>query len=131
MTRRIWKWVAVAVAAALGLAACGSSSSTSAPAPAQCTPPATPTTLFREDVYPVLVAQCIACHGDNQSVRPKLASLDPEVSYSAARTEVNLSNAAQSNLVVLPLGGSGHPVELDPAHAASITKWIEECAQDN
>ena len=129
MTGRISRWMGAA--AALGLAACGSSSTSSSPAPGQCTPPATPTTFFRQDVYPILTGQCVACHGDDQSARPKLASMDPEVSYSAARAEVDVSNPSQSKLVVLPNGGSGHPDELNDAQTATITKWIQECAQDN
>ena len=129
MTRRMWRWVAVA--AGLFATACGSSSNSAAPAPTQCTPPATATVFWRQDVYPILAAQCVACHGDNQSSRPKLASVDPDVAYSAARSEVNLANPSQSNLVVLPTGNSGHPVEMDPAQAATVTKWIEECAQNN
>lgn len=128
MTRRTWTWVAAA--AALGLSACGSSSTSSA-APGQCTPPAKPTTFFKEDVYPILATQCVACHGDNQTARPKFASIDPQVSYSAVKTEVDVTNPPQSRLVTLPRGGTGHPVEMTDAQAATVTKWIGECAQDN
>jgi cytochrome c5 len=135
MTRKILTW-ATAIAAALGLAACGSSSSSGSPAPppstpSTCTPPAVPTATFRDDVYPILMSQCVACHGDNQSSRPKLASADPEVAYSAAKAEVDPSNATSSPLVVLPNGANGHPDALSDAQTATIVRWIEECAQDN
>jgi hypothetical protein len=133
MTGRTSRWALAA--AAVGLAACGSSSSSNpapAPGPTTCTPPATPTVTFRDDVYPILLTECGACHGDNQSSRPKLASADPQVAYSAVRAEVDPSNATSSRLIVSGNGGNGHPVDaLTDAQTATITRWIQECAQDN
>ncbi len=139
MTKTRWMWVA-AFAAALGLAACGSDSNDSpAPAPAPtptptptgCTPPATATTYFRQDVYPTLTSRCIPCHVDAQAALPRFASIDPDVSYSAVKAEVNTTAPASSNLLVRANGGSGHPDQLSDAQTATITKWIQECAQNN
>ncbi len=125
-----WVWGA-ALVGALGLAGCGDDSNGSSSAAAQCTPPATPTTFFAQDVYPTLTAQCTPCHNDAQSARPKFASLDPSVSYSAVRSEVDTANPAQSPLLVRANGGSGHPDQLSDVQTATITKWIQECAQNN
>ena len=79
MTTR-WMWV-VAAAAALGLAACGDDDDDERRRPRrrprQCTPPATATTYFRQDVYPIASTRCTPCHGDAATSLPKFASLDP------------------------------------------------------
>ena len=125
-----WVWTA-ALVAVLGLAGCGDDSTSTSPAASQCTPPATATTFFVQDVHPVLTAQCTPCHNDAQSARPKFASLDPSVSYSAVRSEVDTANPAQSPLLVRANGGSGHPDQLSDVQTATITKWNQECAQNN
>lgn len=129
-TTRTLTWVVAA--AALGLAACGDDDDgAGAPAPATCTPPATATTYFHEDVHPILTSRCTPCHADTQTTRAKYGSADRAIAYAAARAAVDPSNVTSSRLVTLPNGASGHPDQLSDAQTATITRWIQECAQNN
>jgi hypothetical protein len=126
---------AVVVAAALGLAACGDDDDdgAAAPGPQTCTPPAAATTFFVEDVHPLLQAQCTPCHGDAAPTLPKFGSADRTTAYDATRAAVNTTTPAQSALLRKGDGQVAHGGGdvLDPEHVATLTAWIEECAQDN
>jgi hypothetical protein len=131
MTTR-WLW-AVALAAGVGLAGCGDDDDDGAAAPPPttpptgCTPPTTATATFSEDVHPILIANCGACHGTT------FGSSTRATAYAAALTRVNTTTPAQSTLIqkgdaqVTHAGGD----QLDPGEVTSITTWVEECAQNN
>lgn len=135
MNRRTWTWVLAA--AALGLAACGDDddddggAAAPGPTPATCTPPATATAYFHEDVHPILTSRCIPCHDDSATSLPKYGSADRTTAYTAARAAVDPENATSSRLLVRANGGQGHPDRLDDAQTATVTRWIQECAQNN
>lgn len=136
MNRRTWTWVLAA--AALGLAACGDDddddgggAAAPGPSPATCTPPATATVFFHDDVHPVLTSRCIPCHGDTATSLPKYGSADRTTAYTAARAAADTANPASSRLVTRPNGAQGHPDQLDDAQTATIARWIQECAQNN
>jgi len=101
---RNWLWMVGVAALAVGAAGGDDDDETSGGAgdspPGDTTPPAA--VSFEQQIHPVLVAKCSACHGT------AWGSSNVSTSYQAALLEVETSTPANSDLYVRGNGGGGH-----------------------
>jgi uncharacterized membrane protein len=122
---RKWLWMVGVAALALG-AACGDDDDGdddgAGNVPADGNPPAAQVS-FEQQIHPVLVAKCGACHGT------AWGSSNVSTSYQAALLEVETSTPANSDLYERGNGESGHAKVFSDAEAALVLQWIEQGAK--
>lgn len=126
-----WLWMIAVAALAVG-PACGGgddddddgAGDTGGDATPPTTPPVTPPAAqvsFAQQIHPVLVAKCAACHGT------AWGSSDVNTSYQAALREVETSTPANSDLYERG-NGEGHAKVFSDAEAALVLLWIQQGA---
>ena len=117
---RKWLWMVGVAALAVG-AACGDDDDGdddgAGNVPADGNPPAAQVS-FEQQIHPVLVAKCGACHGT------AWGSSNVSTSYQAALLEVETSTPANSDLYERGNGESGHAKVFSDAEAALVLQWI-------
>ena len=116
----------VGVAALAVGAACGGSDNGdgggAGDIPADANPPAAEVS-FEQQIHPVLVAKCGACHG------AAWGSPNVNTSYQAALLEVETSTPTNSDLYERGNGGGGHAKVFSDAEAALVLQWIQQGAK--
>jgi uncharacterized membrane protein len=121
---RHWLWM-VGVAG-LAFVACGGDdngdSGGAGDIPEDTNPPAA--VSFEQQIHPVLVTKCGACHG------AAWGSTDVSTSYQAALLEVETSTPTNSDLYERGNGlAGGHAKVFSDAEAALVLQWIQEGAK--
>lgn len=121
---RNWLWMVAVAALAVG-AACGDDddgdSGGAGDIPGDTNPPAA--VSFEQQIHPVLVAKCSACHGT------AWGSSNVITSYQAALVEVETSTPTNSDLYERGNGGGGHAKVFSDVEAALVLQWIQEGAK--
>jgi cytochrome c5 len=122
---RSWRWMVGVAALAVGAACGGSDNGDGGGAgdiPADANPPAAEVS-FEQQIHPVLVAKCGACHGT------AWGSPNVNTSYQAALLEVETSTPTNSDLYERGNGGGGHAKVFSDAEAALVLQWIQQGAK--